>query len=342
MNPVDWMSLTMKTENILAKAFRVILIERRLPYGLTRWLQEILYKGPLDSTLQAIVNTPPLACSPSAQTELHMVTCTRDLNMAVSSCRSLLRFAPDLAVVFHGDQSLNDNHARFLKAAVPGARVHLYGEAGEIASQSPRVSRLRGEMPARFNLGKGYERHRKAWALKVFDFHLLANAKKVIVLDSDTLFLKKPDELINWINSQGNPGFYSVPLLPNLRVDESKSRRTFPNARIIERFNGGFFGFSTDSLTLDLMVDIAEKLISDKSMPILGDECIWRFAFAHVPSEEIPYESYPLTTHIKRSRKIVKDLSNVKYVHFILKHKGGHYRKLAKQVESDLKRLERN
>lgn len=330
------MMITQSTEGVIGKAFRVFLMERRLPYSWSRKLQDSLYKGPLDAALKAIVNTPPIACDTEASTELHMVTCVRDLNMAVAACRSLLRFEPEIAVVFHGDDSLQGEHAEFLRAAVPGARVHLYHEANSAAQGVPEIYELRKQIPGRFSLGEGYERHRKAWALKVFDFHLLARVEKVVVLDSDTLFLQRPDELIEWLKGEGIPGFYSVPLLPNLRVADEDWLSAFPTARPIRRFNGGFYGFNRQELSIDLMRETMQRLLDNPAIPVLGDECIWRFAFGHVDAGELPYDFYPLTTHPDRSRKLKENLGSIKYVHFILKHRGGFYRQLAEQVKKEL------
>ena len=322
--------------SLLERIVRVLLVERRLPYSWSDRAQEYLYKEPLQKTLKKIARTPATPCRPNAAVELHMVTCERDLYMAIAACKSFLRFGVPVTVVFHGDESINNDHLKLLLNAIPGCRVYTYEDAASIARQSSEVFYLRERIPERFSLGAGYENHKKAWALKVLDFHLMSNANKIIVLDSDTLFLRRPDEIIEWIETDQASAFFSVPFLPNLKVSEKRYKEVFPDASVITRFNGGLFGFDRQNLTLELVQRTVELLLDNPDIPVLGDECIWRFACAQVESNELPYRHYPLTTHPNRSKKIAMNIEDVKYVHFILKHKGGFYKNLADRVCRDL------
>lgn len=256
--------------------------------------------------------------------------------MAILAIKSLLRFVPNLSVVIHGDESLGERPISIFHQAIPGCRIVTYDEANRLAEKIPDVAIMRRQLPELFKLGSAYERQKKAWALKVLDFHLFSNSDKVIVLDSDTLFTKKPDEIVNWINAESSPSFYAVPSRPNLKVDKNVYKQTFPEAHVINRFNGGLFGFDKRVFPLNKMMEIAETLNATPEIPIFGDECIWRFAYSHMVSKHLSFENYPLFSSKKTYKTLASKRQEMKYMHFLLKHREGLYRKCAKKVIAEL------
>lgn len=320
------------------EAFRVLLVERRLPHSWARRWHDLRYKEALEKTLREAASVNPIPSSNMPLAELHVVTCSRDLFMAILAVKSLIRFTDQLAVVFHGDRSLDEAGARKLKEKIPGCRVILLNEADEEAAKHPEISRLREALPERFRLASGYENQRSAWALKVFDFHLFCQCDRIIVLDSDTLFLQRPDELIEFIEGRQPCGFYAVPRLRNLKMPDQLILDYFPQANVIPRFNGGLFGFDRTQMPVSLLRDITEKVINSPEIVIMGDECLWRFFFAHRDAAPLAFDRYPLTTDTGRSKELAKSLHEVVYIHFILKHKGGFYQKMAEKVGTDLRR----
>lgn len=174
----------------IKRAWEVLFIERRLPYSWRRNLNSMLYENSFKKCLAKVTATPPIPCQPNAATELHLVTCQRDAHMAVLAIKSLLRFIPNLAVVIHGDESLNDDAISIINDAIPGCRIITHDDAHRLAGEHENIERLREKFPGIFQLDFKFERQKKAWALKILDFHLFSNSQKVIVLDSDTLFLK--------------------------------------------------------------------------------------------------------------------------------------------------------
>lgn len=328
--------------NKLKRASEVIFIERRLPYSWEKLIQKTLYEKPLKDCLMKSVDAPPAHCNPDAPTELHLVTCERDTYMAILALKSLLRFVPNLAVVIHGDETLLDSSISTIKQAIPGSRFITYVEANENVKRVKSIATIRSRLPELFKLDSSFERQRKAWALKIFDFHLYSKTNKIIVLDSDTLFLQKPDELIEWINKPDAPAFHAVPYLPNLMVDHNLYKKVFPGAKVIESFNGGFFGFDKHTLPLESVMEIAKKLLENPDVAIFGDECIWRFAFSKIESTSLPYEIYPIFGMMKRFKQYSAVQDKFKYIHFLLKHKGGLYKKFACRILLELNSEEKN
>lgn len=319
--------------NIFPDVYRVFFQEKRLPISWVRKYHEVRYRKPLKRILAGFTELPPMPCKPGADVEVHMLTCVHDLDMALASLKSLLRFQPEVAVVVHGDATLNDDHRRFLQAQVPGCRVILLEEAGRLIESDPELARLRSQIPGRFSLGPGYERQRAAWALKVFDFHALAQTDKVIVLDSDTLFTNRPVELMDWIAGNGEVAFFSEPHSNNARLSrQALAAAGFPGLDYPQKFNGGLFGYSRARVTRALLVDVVATLLAHPELPIYGDECIWRLILGQVPAKPLAFSDYPLITRARRETRKLVDLERARYVHFILKHNGGYYRQVARRV----------
>lgn len=155
------------------------------------WLRarpEKLYRG-----LKAIESTPPLACNPAALTELHTLTCHKHVYMYITAIKSLLRFISGLAIVVHDDGSLTTADITTIEQHIPGARVIRRSDADEIAKK----------LLASFPKTRAF-RDTVINALELTDHGLLAARKKIVVTNSDTLFLRRPDELIRWIASDGH------------------------------------------------------------------------------------------------------------------------------------------
>ncbi|MGM0953172.1 MAG: lipopolysaccharide biosynthesis protein [Pseudomonadota bacterium] len=318
--------------NVLPRFYKVLIQEKRLPVSWKNRYQEVRYLKPLRRVLARFSQLPAIPCQPEADVELHMLTSSRDLDMALASLKSLLRFRPALAVVVHGDATLTADHGHFLKAQIPGCRVILLEEADRLIGKDAKLAELRAQIPERFSLGAEYGRQRAAWALKVFDFHALAQTDKVIVLDSDTLFIHRPVELMDWMAGEGDVAFYSVPSGPNFRVAPDDCEACFPGLEYPEKFNGGLFGYSRSQVTTKLLIDVVEMLLAHPELNVYGDECIWRLVLGHVPAQPLSFSNYPLITKPRKETRKWLESEYVRYVHFILKHKGGHYRQIARQV----------
>ncbi len=320
----------------IKRAFEVIFIERRLPYSWSTTIQRKLYKNGLKVCLEKVIDTQPYPCQPNASTEIHLVTCRKDFTMAILAIKSLLRFVPNLAVVIHGDESLDEQSISVICRCIPGVRIITYDDAIQIQPEDFDIIGLRNQVAGLFCLDSSYKRQKKAWALKIFDFHLFSNSQQIIVLDSDTIFLKRPDEIIEWIENPDAPAFYAIPENQNLKIPESIYSKVFPRARIIHSFNGGLLGFNKKDISLDDLITLTQTLINHPEVSIYGDECVWRFAYSHISSTPLPFNSYPLFESKKHYQQMSHVHNQFKYMHFLLKHKDGLYRKIAQKVLDEL------
>lgn len=172
----------------------------RLRQVVARWYVDLL-RSHYD---RVVDDTPPcLTGMDSPHFEVHLLLGTRHVGMCLWAVKSLLVVCgKPYSVVLHDDGSLTDADVAKLEQHLPGVRVFRKSEAdslivGKIAGH-PLVERYR------FNrLGEtDWGRRLGVFALKLLDFNLLTDAKKILVLDTDVLFFKKPKEILAWIEDE--------------------------------------------------------------------------------------------------------------------------------------------
>lgn len=141
-------------------------------------------------SFKPVDSTKPLKCNPSARTEVHTLTCHDHVFMYITAIKSLLRFVADLAVVVHDDGSLTTEDVSRIEHHIVGIKVIRRREAdemvGKLLTPYPRTASYRAAV---IN------------SLELTDHALLASREKVIITNSDTLFLRRPEEVIRWIEA---------------------------------------------------------------------------------------------------------------------------------------------
>lgn len=144
--------------------------------------------GRLYRNFRPVNSTRPLKCNPAAKTEIHTLTCHKHVFMYITAIKSLLRFFSDLAVVVHDDGSLTPTDVATIERHIEEIRVIRRSEAdrimGNLLSSYPKTASYRSKV---IN------------SLELTDHALLASKEKLIIINSDTLFLQRPEEIIDWI-----------------------------------------------------------------------------------------------------------------------------------------------
>lgn len=126
--------------------------------------------------------------------EIHMTLCRRDVRLATVSLKSLLRFA-SAALCLTDDGTLTEEDRRYLSRHFPGARwmQRRDGDArvAEAVIRRPALRRFyEGELPM---------------AAKLLHPVAASDAQRVIVLDPDTAFFRRPDRLLRWMERGDGP-----------------------------------------------------------------------------------------------------------------------------------------
>ena len=143
-----------------------------------------------------ILSTPPMNCVHDSRRELHILVCKRDMNMSLVAVKSFLRFYSQIKVVIHDDGSLSERDLLTFRYHLVGARV---------------ISRHEADLALLAVLPDDIFQARKEHVLlmKVIDFNYFSNAEKMVLLDSDIIFIREPEEAIDWLDNYIDNIFYN-------------------------------------------------------------------------------------------------------------------------------------
>lgn len=182
--------------------------------------------------------TPPVAVARDAAVEVHSLVGHRFVDMYLVSVKSLLRYEARLAVTVHDDGSLTPADVDVLLAHLPGCRVIARDAADAAMAQRlavfPECRRFRDEY---LN------------ARQLFDFALLARSPRLLGLDADIVFARRPDALLGWIADGGNDVVY------NSEPEGTQFGRMMRDHDdpCVADLNCGLIGYFPDLVDLDLV-----------------------------------------------------------------------------------------
>jgi hypothetical protein len=124
----------------------------------------------------------------------------RDVPLYLPAIKSFLRFYSRVAVLVHSDGSLREPHVRLLQAHVPGIRIILPAEA------DTRARDMLGSNSFLFR----WRAHDASYR-RVVDTDLWCSTPKRIIMDADVIVLRRPDEIIAWIEQPGGAFLFGQP-----------------------------------------------------------------------------------------------------------------------------------
>jgi hypothetical protein len=239
-----------------------LTLGRILPWRLRKlahkWYLEFLrrkYDRLVDSTPSYISNKD------TADFEIHSLLGSRHVGMCLWSIKSFLHHSGRrFSVVLHDDGTLTRSDIKKLEHHLTGVQVIDKATADrEIAD---KISPYSNVYAYRFGqLGKTqWGKKMSVFALKLLDFNLLTNASKILVLDTDVLFFRQPDEIINWADRGTGVGCrycYEdyLPIFDDLGEIIRFQKKSTPSCY----FNSGVICF--DKAALDL--SILDKWLGD-------------------------------------------------------------------------------
>lgn len=137
--------------------------------------------------------------------EVHSLLGTKHLGMCLWAIKSFLHSTGrQFKIVLHDDGSLTPLDLAVIEQHLPGAVVFQRRVADQLIA--PIIAPYSNIEAYRFGrFGRTREGLRRSlFSLKLFDFNLLTNAKKILVLDTDVLFFQRPDELLDWIDGKSD------------------------------------------------------------------------------------------------------------------------------------------
>lgn len=143
-----------------------------------------------------VARTSPLACNPSATTGVHSAVPHKYLYAYLTAIKSLLRYEADLAVYVHDDGSLMHEDKNQIRQHVPGAKIidRAWADAEFAARVNDEfLAKVRGSYTS---------------YLKLFDPTLVSTHQRILIVDTDVLFLNRPAEILEWARSGGAPWYH--------------------------------------------------------------------------------------------------------------------------------------
>jgi hypothetical protein len=241
--------------------------------------------------------TPQLASAPHAQCEAHTMLGARDVTMYVLAIKSLLSYVSDLAVVVHSDGTLSEHDRRRVGRHIAGVRFVLPEQADAHAATSLRESPFLLEW-----------RGNDAAYRRLVDVELWRGAAKVIVLDSDVLTNRSPDEVAGWVRSGNKPFLLGQPSGQPLvsppdrsehvqaqflrKVPEISARLQKPSS-FLQGATAGFCGYFNEiSLT---SIERGLQTALDLGLPMHqwgGDQCLVIYLLSIGGAERLPVDRY--------------------------------------------------
>jgi len=224
-----------------------------LPSKIRRWIDQ----ARINHAVRLVDRTRPYhAADPlSADAEVHMLLCRRDLRLGVLALKSLLRFGNDrLAVTITDDGTLNQSHRQWVSRHLPGccwlSWPTPHQDLSKALKDRPRLAALYNSDYPPVN--------------KMLHSMALARCDRIIVMDADTAFLKPPDRLLQWVRGDDPGGWYlhdhqdeDAMVPPEAREGFADLETTLnPHGRPWNLkhwlFNSGLLAIRPDTLNLDL------------------------------------------------------------------------------------------
>ncbi len=193
-----------------------LFLERHLPWRFADRMEvknDVALREKYREWLEA---TPPAPVTETgARTEVHQLLGHRHVGMGLWSLKSLVKAADaGFGVVIHDDGSLSVDDIALMRRHLPGARIIARRDADNAVRERlagyPACTRFRfGEVMVTNHRGQSYNMF--IMSLILFDMNLLSDADKIIILDADVLFFRRPELIAHWAGAPADTRtLYSV------------------------------------------------------------------------------------------------------------------------------------
>lgn len=306
--------------------------------GLNKYGDGVLFRG--------VSRTPPISANPHAETGIHTAVPHRYLFAYLTAIKSLLRYYADVAVYVHDDGSLREEDKDLILTHVPGATV---------------IDRAWADQAFADKIGDEFlMKVRKSYTsyLKLFDPTLASSNKRIIIVDTDVLFLNRPEVVIDWAQKGGAPWFHqsepwrqalsNQPPAHNTHQPDSTKPKHIQQM-VLERlpdinqalgmeyafkpgFNSGFVGYDHDTVNYNELKTLLTHLyamLGDRIFRWGSEQTMHGLLLGAKGAVALPSDEYMVFTDLNSERA-----AQAKFVHFIGEYRYHRmlYPRLAAQV----------
>jgi hypothetical protein len=286
-----------------------IVADQILPWRaacVRRWIlpQIVHWKEPADFPLESSV-------------EVHLLTSARDWMCAAWALASFVHATGrrwNMAI--HDDGTLGDEARRMLRALFSSARIKDRKEAdAEMETRlagHPRCLEYRRSHPL---------------ALKLFDCTMLAGAERLVLLDSDLVFFRRPDEVLEWVKT-GKPDCMFNPDFQDAYCLSRESARERLQVDLHPRINTGLSLLPRGVVDIDFCEQsMADASLSTKDSIAWREQtllalCASRYGTTRLLSERYEVHFEPWMSEDAITRHYVGDIRPLYYAEAIWKLRG--------------------
>lgn len=293
-----------------------------------------------------VLRSPPVACNPQADTGLHSAVPHRYLLAYLVAVKSFLRFHPDVAVFTHEDGSLTPEDKDLVRHHLPGVRIIERGHANDLFAQrvaSPLLRKVR----------LSYTSY-----IKLFDPTLVSDKPRIVLVDTDTLFLRPPRAVMDWTQGGAKPWYHRQPENSDLnpKGDQTKLQSVHIQALVRQNldtindrlgtryrmpagFNSGFIGYDNgvvDFSRLERHFGLLYEMFSDSIFKWGAEQTTHALLLGERDAQELPVNDYFVYTYSHADA-----VNDATFVHFVGESRFFRmsYPRLASQVIADIRNL---
>lgn len=203
---------------------------------------------------RGILKTAAIETNSQADTIIYCALDKPNCRAFILAAKSLLRYHRDVSVVIQEDGSFDEKCMQEIRSHIKGATIYSKADMFKLI-QSQVDRRLLAVMPALCEYDACIPI--KIIYLKLLNVVFRFQQKKVILIDSDLLFLRKPDEVIEWIKEPYKRDFYGEG--SNACAEKYyKMGFTFDHVDIAN-FSSGFIGLNVKT-TQDELAAMFERI----------------------------------------------------------------------------------
>lgn len=235
--------------------------------------------------------------------EIHILICNKDFNMGMESIESLLKYEEFkcIPIYYHNDGSLTNEQIKILK----DKHFNVIG-ADAFNAIHPKIANY--EFCNKYRcMDKPYSFWHK---IKLFDYFLLSKTKRILGLDTDILFMNKPNDMLNLIRNRQS--FY---------MPDCSSSYCF-NGVANTHLDGVLYNINTGIIYIDSENDYSIELIEEGLKQIIINDAnyfpswIEQSAFAYMFSK---LKTYKILDGNKYKFPYFQqfDINNVEALHFV-------------------------
>ena len=265
-------------KNNMRKIHLYVLFREALREGISNFIKRSLIQ-------KKILRTKPLLTAKDGEIEVRVLTWRKDYINLIWALKSFYTVAKvDYPLYIH-DGGLSEEHKETLKKHFPNCYIISKPDADKVVNQ--------------YFDDNGFERSKIYRAsniatVKLWDYFIMSQAKRVISIDSDIVFFKSPEKVIN---PQSQKNYYNEDLQYAYSMELDEIKDSF-GITLPPKINSGLFNVSRDIFKGELIEKwlqneklFANKWVSEQTMHAM-------LSAVHPDGVELLDKSYIVSTEL--------------------------------------------